>query len=71
MVLCISGGDKLGVENGEMSSVLLQRGPYEGSLQPPGQCQPTLLPSAGRMLSDPHECCTPPDCHPMDSLSSS
>ena len=37
-----------------MSSVLLQRGPYEGSLQPPGQCQPTLLPSAGRTLSNLH-----------------
>lgn len=40
-----------------MRSVLLQRGPHEGSLQPPGQCRPTLLPSAGRMLSDPHERC--------------
>ena len=32
MVPCISRGGKLGVENREMSSVLLQRGPYEGSL---------------------------------------
>ena len=71
MVPCISWGGGGGGENREMSSVLLQRGPYEGSLQPPGQCQPTLLPSAGRTLSDPHECYTPPDCHPMDSLSSS
>ena len=55
MVPCVSRGHKLGVENGEVSSVLLQRGPREGSLQPPGQCRPTLLPSAGRMLSDPHE----------------
>lgn len=68
VVPCISRGDKLGEENGEMSSALLQRGPLWGKFAAPRQCQPTLLPSAGRTLSDPHESCTLCDCHPMTAF---